>query len=290
MRDRPMRATFRDGRANWYRIVNHQDRSAADVFIYDEVGYYGVTAHQFVQDISDLQVATINLRINSPGGEVFDGVAIYNALKNHKAAVQVTVDGLAASAASFIAMAGNKITMRRGSQMMIHEAAGLCIGNSADMRDLADNLDRVSGTIASFYAERAGGTVDEWRDRMRAETWFTGEEAVAAGLADEFEDPASAAADAAPEAAIAAVDDTAPIVAATDEVPQHTWDLSIFTYAGRDHAPPPTVAPPPEPAPPTTEQPTNTEGPVTDDGAFAFDPDAFRNAVRAAYPKKEAVS
>lgn len=294
MSDRPMRATLRNGRTDWYRIVNHMDRSFADVFIYDEIGFYGVTADQFVQDLAALQVATINLRLNSPGGEVFDGVAIYNALKNHKAAVMVTVDGLAASAASFIAMAGNKVTMRRGAQMMIHEASGLCIGSADDMRQLADNLDRVSATIASFYAERAGGTVDDWRERMRAETWFTGAEAVAAGLADESDDFTDAQTD---DEEPAVEPDAEPEPATTNTArtvitaehgpdidvapPQRTWDLSIYRYAGRDNAPPPDVPP----APSSTEQPITAEAPENL-GGFTFDPALFKAAIHAAMSKE----
>src|SRR5690606_38136643 len=117
--------------------------------------------------------------------DVFDGVAIYNALRDHPADVAVRVDGLAASAASFIAQAGDKVTMNRGSQLMIHDAWGLCIGPAADMRETAALLDRVSDTIAGLYAARAGGTVEDWREAMLAESWYSAEEAVEANLADE---------------------------------------------------------------------------------------------------------
>lgn len=220
-----IRATLRGGRTDWYRITNRADPATADVYIYDEIGYYGVTASDFTKEIMDLTAETIELKINSPGGEVFDGVAIYNALKDHPATVNVTIDGLAASAASFIAMAGDHIKMSRGSEMMIHEAHGMCIGNAADMTALAERLDRIGDKIANFYAERAGGDASKWRTAMHAETWYNGEEAVAAGLADEFMD--------APK---------------NDKAKKNEWDLSIFSYAGRSAAPAPAHIPPAAPA------------------------------------------
>lgn len=170
---------------SWYSIRN-VSRSEAEIMIYDEIGFWGVTASDFIRDLAGISATTINLRINSPGGDVFDGVAIFNALKRHTAEVNVSVDGLAASAASFIAMSGDKVSMSPHSQMMIHEASGLAIGNAEDMRKLADMLDKTSDSIAAIYAERAGGTVDEWRARMKDETWYTDQGAVDAGLADEI--------------------------------------------------------------------------------------------------------
>lgn len=220
MRRPEMRATLRNGRTDWYSIVMRAPAAeprTADVFIYDEIGYMGVTASDFARELAALDVDTIHLKINSPGGEVFDGVAIHNALKNHPAKVAVTVDALAASAASFIAMAGDTVHMARGSQMMIHNAHGLCIGDENDMEALVARLRSIGDTIASFYSERAGGDVAQWRAVMAAETWYTGEEAVAAGLADTFDDPPKAAA----------------------KTPAPMWDLSIFTHAGRAEAPAP---------------------------------------------------
>jgi ATP-dependent protease ClpP protease subunit len=203
----------------WFKIV--AKAADAEVFIYDEIGYWGTSAAEFAQQLAALDVSTINLRINSPGGEVFDGVAIYNALKTHKATVNVSVDGLAASIASVIAMAGDTITVQRGAQMMIHDASGLAYGNAACMTQMAALLDKLSDTIAGFYAARAGGSLTSWRDVMRAETWYSPEEAVAAGLAD------VAAKDPAPE-------DSA--------YPRHAWDLRDvlgYRYAARSEAPEP---------------------------------------------------
>jgi ATP-dependent protease ClpP protease subunit len=221
---------------SWYRIVLDAARpSDAEVWLYDEIGYWGITAAQFAAELAALDVSTINLRVNSPGGEVFDGIAIYNALKNHKAAVNVSVDGLAASIASVISMAGDTITMQRGAQMMIHDASGLCYGNAADMATMGALLDKLSDTIAGFYADKAGGSLTSWRDVMRAETWYSPDEAVAAGLAT------TAAKDPAPE-------DSA--------VPRHTWDLRDvlgYRYANRSEAPAPALVDRTEPAELPTE-------------------------------------
>ncbi|HZO69211.1 MAG TPA: head maturation protease, ClpP-related [Kribbellaceae bacterium] len=167
----------------WYKISN-ADGERAELFIYDYIDDFGVTAASFVKDLRAITAKAIDLHINSGGGLVFDGVAIYSALKNHPATVDVTVDGVAASAASFVAMAGDSIAIEKPAKMMIHDAGGLVLGVAADMRQMADLLDELSDTIAGIYADRAGGPVSVWRERMQAETWFSAEQAVAAGLAD----------------------------------------------------------------------------------------------------------
>ena len=216
------------GRTDWYRITDRlqaKDEDGggtyAEVMIYDEVGYFGVTAQDFMVDLKAITAPKISLRINSPGGEIFDGIAIFNCLQSHPANVTVYVDSLAASIASVIAMAGDRVVMQPHSQMMIHEGAGMCIGDAADMRELADLLDRSSDNIAAIYSEKAGGTVKQWRDRMRAETWYTAAEAVAAGLADEAAKPKKA----------------------TPMPVDNSWDLSVFRYPGRNAAPAPGSAP-----------------------------------------------
>ena len=170
----------------WYSITN-LSQTEAEVVIYDEIGMYGVTAGDFINAIRDIKASTITLRINSPGGDVFDGIAIFNAIARHPATVNVYVDGIAASAASFIVQAGDMRTMMPHSQMMIHDAHGLVMGPADDMRRMADVLDMNSNNIASIYASRAGGTVEEWRAKMREETWFDDVAAVRNGLADRIE-------------------------------------------------------------------------------------------------------
>ena len=155
-----------------------------EIYLYEEVGMWGIGAQEFVDALRSIGSNPVDVHVNSPGGEVFDGIAIYNALLNHPAPVNVFIDGLAASAASFIAMAGTTVNAAKTSTLMIHDAIGLAFGNANDMRELADLLDKSSDNIASIYGDKAGGTVADWRTRMAAETWYTAEEAKDAGLVD----------------------------------------------------------------------------------------------------------
>jgi ATP-dependent protease ClpP protease subunit len=161
----------------------------ATVWIYDVIGDWGVSAAELGPQLEELKAQQITVRLNSPGGDYFDGVAIANALARHPATVTVHVDGLAASAASVIAMAGDRVVMHPGAQMMIHDALTMTIGNAAAHDKTRALLDSASQDIASLYASRAGGGAAEWRDLMRAETWYTATEAVAAGLAHEAPTP-----------------------------------------------------------------------------------------------------
>ncbi|MFZ2738437.1 MAG: head maturation protease, ClpP-related [Burkholderiaceae bacterium] len=186
--------------------------STAEVAIFDEIGFWGTTAADFRNEIRALDVERITLRLNSPGGDVFDGIAIHNLLKQHPAAIDVVVDGIAASAASFVAMAGDTVKMSRHSMMMVHEAWGFAMGPAADMRKAADMLERLTNEIAEMYAERSGTDSAIWLTRMAAETWFSDQEAVDAGLADE----------------VLGV-----------EAAKNAFDLSMFRHPPRVDAPPP---------------------------------------------------
>ena len=221
MRTLPDSFTWRkDGKpsdGNWFTITNKAAEDDTEVIIYDEIGFWGTTAQEFVESLNKIETSKITLRLNSPGGEVFDGLAIHNALVRHEAKVSVFVDALAASAASFIAQAGDEIYMAKGSVMMIHDGMAICMGNEEDMLKTAGVLKKLSNNIAGIYADRAGGTVEEWRALMREESWFTADEAVAVKLADsvlENEDEEA-------EEAVA------------------KWNLAFFNYAGRDKAPNP---------------------------------------------------
>lgn len=208
---------LRQGRNEWFKIKNVATGNA-EIYIYDEIGYFGVTAQDFINELKNIEADSIDLHLNTPGGEVFDGLAIYNSLKDHKASVTVYVDALAASAGSFIAMAGDTVVMQKTAQLMIHDGMTLAVGNADDLTALVARLNTTSDILASVYADKAGGTTEEWRTKMKAETWFTAEEAVKAGLADSINGA-----------------DTG------ESTTDNSWDLSIYAYAGRDKAPSPPV-------------------------------------------------
>lgn len=156
----------------------------AEILLYDEIGQWGVTAKAFAATLANAGAGPITVRINSPGGEVFDGLAIYNALKAHPGGVTTQVDGLAASAASYIAMAGSTVSMAESSMMMIHDAWGVVVGNRNDMRQTAATLDKVDGQMAGIYSAKTGKPVAEIAGMMDAETWLTAAEAKDAGFCD----------------------------------------------------------------------------------------------------------
>lgn len=176
----------------WFSIRNAAE-PVAELTIFDDVGGWGTTADDFARQLKDVTAPELVLLLNSPGGEVFAGMAIADAIRRHPAKVTAYVTSLAASIASVIAMAGDRVVMAPGSMLMIHDAQGICQGDAGDMAEQGALLDRVSNTIAAVYAERAGGEAKAWRKRMKAETWFTAEEAVAVGLADEVATYASEA-------------------------------------------------------------------------------------------------
>ncbi|HEX7119137.1 MAG TPA: head maturation protease, ClpP-related [Longimicrobiales bacterium] len=173
-----------------YRIVNQAD-DRAEILIYDEIGYdpffdVGIAAEDLVRDLSEIEASQIDVRINSIGGVVFEGVAIYNALARHPAHVDVYIDGIAASIASVIAMAGDRIHIAANAHVMIHNPHGVVWGEAADMRKMADTLDKIRGSLVGTYARRTGQPAEKIEAWMDAETWFNAEEAVEFGFADEI--------------------------------------------------------------------------------------------------------
>ncbi len=170
-----------------------------EIFIYDEIGgglfSDGVTAKGFADDLKALgKVRTLNIFINSPGGAVFEGVAIFNQLQRHSARKNVFIDGIAASVASVIAMAGDEINIAANGFVMIHEAFAIVIGNAADLRKRADQLEKVTDSILSTYAARTGTPENVIADMMAAETWMNAEEAVKLGFADKITEEVAIAA------------------------------------------------------------------------------------------------
>jgi len=159
-----------------------------EIWLYDQVGegwFGGMSAKTFVAEMQKLgKVDTINLHSNSPGGSVFDGVAIYNSLKSHPARIEVDIDGVAASIASLISMAGNEIRIAENAMMMIHDPMGVAIGTAEDMRKTAELLDQIKGVIAATYAKRTGKKEADVMALMAEETWMTAAEAQDMGFAD----------------------------------------------------------------------------------------------------------
>ena len=237
----------------WYEIKAKADEPRrAEVRLYEEIdhsGWWGVSAAQFASEIGALDVDVIDLYVNSGGGSAWDGIAIMNALRRHPARVEVTVDGIAASAASLVCMAGDSITMARSAQMMIHDAIGGAWGNAETMRETADTLDKLCDSYADSYAARAGGDRAAWREVMEAETWYTAEEAVLAGLADAWDGSDSAEAAARPV------------------------NLSRFRYPGRAAAPAPAALMAAPKSPDSTEPGQRKEKPVNHEATLA----AFRD-------------
>jgi ATP-dependent protease ClpP protease subunit len=169
----------------------------AHVYVYDYIGVWGVGADEFVKTIASITTSAIDLHVNSGGGDVFDATAMYTSLANHKASVTARIEGIAASAASFLVMAADEIVIEKPARMMIHDALTLTYGDEADHIETGSLLGEISDTIAEIYADRAGGTVADWRDTMRAERWYSAQQAVEAGLADRVN--STSASDAAPE-------------------------------------------------------------------------------------------
>lgn len=216
---------------SWYKITNATgaDSRPAQIHLYDEIGYWGVSAGAFIDELKTVSAGNIELRVNSPGGEIFDGFAIYNALAGHPAPITAYVDGLAASAASFIIQAADKIIAQETSQVMIHNGIGFVFGDAKDLRETANQLDQLSDMIAKIYAARSGVDVEQWLAAMTAETWYTADEAMRAGLVDEVA-PMRKRGEGGPENK-----------AGSPIVPYADWDLSPYRYAGRTAAPAPTI-------------------------------------------------
>jgi len=205
------------------------DASDNTIWLYDVVvgsddeaeWWGGVSPEAFAKTLRTMS-GPVTLRINSPGGDVFAGIAIAQAIREYADGVTVKIDGLAASIASVIAIAGREVTAAPGSFVMIHKAWTMMIGNSDDLTREAALLEKVDGSLAGQYLAKAGDGTD-WVAAMKAETWYTAEEAVAAGLIDSI------------------------IGVAPAQVAQACWDLSAFSNPPAQHGP--VVIPEAEPTP-----------------------------------------
>lgn len=169
----------------WFDI-QAKANDEADIYLYDEIGGWGVNAKSFIDAVRATGAKRINLRINSPGGSVFDGIAIYNFLRGQDVTVQI--DGLAASISSIIALAGKTVRIAGNGFFMIHNPWGGAIGEADEMRQTADLLDKIRDSLVGTYAAKTGKDADTIKKWMDEETWFTGAEAKAAGFVDEVTD------------------------------------------------------------------------------------------------------
>lgn len=224
----------RKAAARKFEVVAKADSNEAEVFLYDHIvsseeeaeWFGGVAPESFVKAIKGLDVDTIHLRINSPGGSVFAARAMEQALRDHKSKVIVHIDGLAASAATFIAMAGDEVIPAKGAMFMIHKAWTGMWGNADDLRKEADLLDKIDGTLAETYASKTGKSVDQISAWMADETWFTAAEMLEHGFATSI---------------------------AETEAKASAWNLSAYAKA------PAPAHPEPEPAPaPVATEPEET--------------------------------
>jgi ATP-dependent protease ClpP protease subunit len=175
------------------------DDTAGDLWLYDAIDAWaddwwgGVSAAMVVEALQKLDGAPVTVHVNSPGGDVFEAIAMYATFKAYPGEVTMRVEGLAASAASYLVMAGDRTMIDPNAMVMIHDVWGIEIGNAEEMHRYADTLDKTSQNLADIYARRSGkGTADSWRAAMKAETWYTGTEAVDAGLiGEEIPEPAA---------------------------------------------------------------------------------------------------
>jgi ATP-dependent protease ClpP protease subunit len=178
---------------NWYAITTQTTDAGviAEVRIYDEIGFWGVTAKDFIAqlDAAASSAAQVVVAVNSPGGDVFDAFAIYNALRRYTGKVTTRVDGIAASSASLVVMAGDTIIMPANAMMMIHNPWTIAAGDASALRSTADAMEKTEASFVAAYAGRSGLSDEEVGNMADAETWLTAAEAKALGLCDEIEDP-----------------------------------------------------------------------------------------------------
>ncbi|MEK1889436.1 MAG: ClpP-like prohead protease/major capsid protein fusion protein [Phyllobacterium sp.] len=228
---------------SWYSL-NALARGSVEILLYDEIGAWGITPQQFAKDLKAAgDVKQINLRIHSPGGDVFGGIAIFNLLKSHPANIDVFIDGLAASMASVIAMVGT-VHIPENAMMMVHRPWGIQGGDADDMRRYGDLLDKVEGQLIAAYVDKTGQTPEAIATLLKNTTWMTGREAVEAGFADHVTEPLAAAAQL-----------TSKRFKEFENMPDSLKSLLDPQGNGNTPAPSPTPTPAPAPAPAPTPAP-----------------------------------
>ena len=177
---------------DWYRIEAKDEDDNAEIIIYDVVGWPNIDAFDLIRSLGTIKAKNISVRINSPGGDVFDGVAIFNALKEHPAHVTTKIEGLAASIASIIALAGDEVQAHKNAMYMVHDPWVLAAGNQYDLREIADILGKIGGNMLDIYYDKSNIGKRELKQMMKDETWFTAAEAKDRGLIDTILDTGAA--------------------------------------------------------------------------------------------------
>ena len=178
----------------WFNIQGKATDAVAEVYIFDEIGAYGITAQDFISEMKEYKDTPVNLRINCIGGDVFDGMAMYNIIKKREAKTTAYIEGIAASMGSVIALAADEVVMAENSLFMIHNAWGGAMGEAEDMRKTASVLEKISGEIASIYKRKTRLSLDRITDMMDEETWLNAEEAYELGFVDTISDSIKVAA------------------------------------------------------------------------------------------------
>ena len=178
----------------WYDFKNEASRGIVDVYIFDEIGNFGVSAQSFIEEIKSHKGSPMNIHVNCVGGDVFEGMAIYNVIKKRSAKTTVYIEGIAASMGSVIALAADRVIMAENSLFMIHNAWGGATGEARDMMKTAKLLEKISGEIADIYTKKTGMPYDKVKDMMDEETWLSAEEAYDLGFVDSISDAIKVAA------------------------------------------------------------------------------------------------
>jgi ATP-dependent Clp endopeptidase proteolytic subunit ClpP len=268
-----------------FYALEKSDDGTATIYLYDEVGAWGQGSKEFLADLGRLKGQHIHLRINSPGGSVVEGTAIYNALRRHEGGLTVHIDALAASMASVIAMAGVPTYIADNALLMIHNPWTITGGDADQLRKEADLLDKLKNTLVNAYTRKTGMEEEEIADMMDRETWLDAVEAVALGFADAIEEGVAAAATATPEQLRARFDKFAQGMTQQPETQEPTAPEVIEEPAATvvSESAPAEVQPEAiseEPAP--TEQPAEIEQPA--------DPQAKASAADAILAKYNALA
>ena len=178
----------------WYNINGKASQGIVDVYIFDEIGAYGLNAQSFIEEVKAYKKQPMNIHINCVGGDVFDGMAIYNIIKKRTAETTVYIEGIAASMGSVIALAADNVVMAENSLFMIHNAWGGAMGESKELKKTANLLEKISNEIADIYIKKTKLPYDRVKEMMDEETWLNADEALELGFIDSISDAIKVAA------------------------------------------------------------------------------------------------